>query len=97
MAPESMMMYLRAKAIADEYLSMSEIPFTIVRPGALTDDEGTGSVQASKSIKDKSQSILREDVASVLIASLTLQEAKNQTFEIVSGDKRIEEALNFIQ
>jgi uncharacterized protein YbjT (DUF2867 family) len=39
---EAMRPYLRAKARADERLRESGLDYTIVRPGSLTDEEGTG-------------------------------------------------------
>ena len=41
-AGESMRPYLEAKAEADAYLQASGLDWTIVRPGSLTDDPGTG-------------------------------------------------------
>ena len=47
---ESMRPYLEAKAEADAALSASDLDWTIVRPGALTDDPGTGMVDAAASL-----------------------------------------------
>jgi uncharacterized protein YbjT (DUF2867 family) len=95
--PESMEQYFKAKAIADEYLRGSDLSYTIVRPGALTDERAIGKIEASQKIGNKeNRSISREDVAVVLIASLTHEEVKNKTFEILSGETDIEEALKFI-
>ena len=43
-AGPQMQPYLEAKAEADEALTQSELDWTVVRPGGLTDDEGTGRV-----------------------------------------------------
>ncbi|KZZ83522.1 SDR family oxidoreductase [Bacillus sp. SJS] len=94
-APEEMKLYLRSKAVADEYLRNAEIPYTIVRPGALSDDEGSGKIAASKSVNPKG-SIPREDVAEVLVACLSEPSTQNQTFEIISGDRSISEAIQSI-
>jgi uncharacterized protein YbjT (DUF2867 family) len=95
--PDSMEQYFKAKAIADEYLRGSDLSYTIVRPGALTDDSATGKIEASEKIENKeNRSISREDVAAVLIASLSGEEVKNKTFEILSGETDIEEALKFV-
>ncbi len=40
--PEGLQLYLRAKAIADEYLKQSNLQYTIVRPGTLSNDQATG-------------------------------------------------------
>lgn len=84
-----------AKAIADEYLRGSDLSYTIVRPGALTDERGTGKIEAADKINQtEGRSIPREDVAAVLIAALTKDELKNKTFEILSGETEIDEALS---
>ena len=49
-APEQMRPYQEAKAAADETLRESGLDFTIVRPGMLTDDPGTGLVEAAPSL-----------------------------------------------
>lgn len=93
--PESMEQYFKVKAIADEYLRGSDLSYT--RPGALTDERAIGKIEVSQKIENKeNRSISREDVAAVLIASLTHEEVKNKTFEILSGETDIEEALKFI-
>lgn len=95
--PAEMEQYFKAKAIADEYLRGSELSYTIVRPGALTDGDGTGKIEAAQKIENKeNRSISREDVAAVLIAALTQEETKGKTFEILSGETDIEEAMKFI-
>ncbi|MFY4776765.1 SDR family oxidoreductase [Metabacillus sp. RGM 3146] len=90
---EAMKNYLRAKAIADEYLIQSELSYTIVRPGTLSDEPGTGKITAEDSIQKRDRKIPREDVAEVLIQSLELEKTKNKTFEVLSGDKDVKEAL----
>ena len=40
--------YLRAKGVADEYLRSSGLDYTILAPGTLTDEEGTGRVRAAE-------------------------------------------------
>ncbi|KEZ52700.1 MULTISPECIES: SDR family oxidoreductase [Metabacillus] len=93
--PSDMEQYFMAKAIADEYLRGSDLSYTIVRPGALTDERGTGKIEAADKInQNEGRSIPREDVAAVLIAALTKDELKNKTFEILSGETEIDEALS---
>ena len=57
--------YLRAKAAADEALRASGLDYTVVRPGGLTDDPGTGLVTVAERL-DRGQ-IPRADVAAVLV------------------------------
>ncbi|MGM0865625.1 MAG: SDR family oxidoreductase [Bacillota bacterium] len=94
--PDSLQFYLKAKGSADAHLKESGLNFTIVRPGSLSFDEGKGKIEASTSIEDKSRDISREDVAKVLVDSLTIEETNHKVFEILSGDTPVEEALKNI-
>ncbi len=86
--------YLRAKAEADRALQGSGLDFTIVRPGGLTDDPGTGLVTLGERLA--SGSISRDDVAAVLAAVLRNPAAIGATFEAVEGETPITEALGAI-
>jgi uncharacterized protein YbjT (DUF2867 family) len=81
--------YLRAKGQADAELAASGLDYTIVRPGRLTDGRGTGRVK----LDGGSGEIPREDVAAVLAAVLTAPNAIGATFDLVSGDTPIDEAV----
>ena len=90
--PESMRPYQEAKAAADEALRDSGLDFTIVRPGMLTDDPGTGLVDAAPKL-GRRDSIPRDDVASVLLACLDEPSTIGKTFELLSGETPIDEAV----
>jgi nucleoside-diphosphate-sugar epimerase len=90
--PEAMRPYLRAKADADRALLESGLDLTIVRPGSLTDDPGTGLVDAAGTLDDRGE-IPRDDVAAVLLACLESDVAIDKVFEVVSGDTTIAEAI----
>ena len=61
--------YLRAKLAAEEdLLARSGLATTVLRPGSLTDDPGTGRVTLARHVE--SGSIPRDDVAAVLLALL---------------------------
>ncbi len=83
--------YLRAKAEADRALASSGLAYTIVRPGALTDAEPTGRVQIAERLERGE--IPRADVAAVLAAVLGTEATVGRTFDVVSGEMPIEEAL----
>lgn len=83
--------YLRAKGRADAELATSGLLHTIVRPGLLTDDPGTGKVTAAASVP-RAQ-IPRADVAATLLAVLHQPTTIGLTFELVSGDTPIDEAI----
>jgi uncharacterized protein YbjT (DUF2867 family) len=83
--------YQRAKGRADAALRASGLDHTIVRPGRLTDDPGTGRVQAGERV-GRSE-IPRDDVAAVLAACLVTPATVGLTFEVVAGDTPVAEAL----
>ena len=88
---EAMRPYYEAKAGADERLMESGLDHTIVRPGGLTDDPGTGAVRVGTDLERGS--IPREDVAAVLLAVLETPSSIGKTFELVSGDTPIGDAV----
>jgi uncharacterized protein YbjT (DUF2867 family) len=89
---EKMRPYLTAKADADRALVESGLDHTIVRPGRLTDDEGTGRVEAAEGLGRRGE-ITREDSAAVLLAALELEVTIGKTFEVLAGETPIEDAL----
>jgi uncharacterized protein YbjT (DUF2867 family) len=84
--------YLFAKQNADEYLIASGLDYTIVRPGTLTDTEGTGKIELKEKL-DSPGSITRTDVAQTLVQALEDDLKKNQVFEIIAGEVLIAKAL----
>ena len=88
---DAMRPYYEAKAGADRRLQESELDYTIVRPGGLTDDPGTGRVRVGTGL-DYGY-VPRDDVAAVLLAALEEPNSIGKTFELVSGDTPIEDAL----
>jgi nucleoside-diphosphate-sugar epimerase len=83
--------YLRAKAGADEALRAAGLDFTIVRPGGLTDDPGTGLVSVAERL-DGGQ-IPRADVAAVFVACLDTPSTIGRSFDLISGTTPIADAL----
>jgi uncharacterized protein YbjT (DUF2867 family) len=88
---DSFSVYSRAKGRADAALEGSGLDHTIVRPGMLTDDPGTGHVRVGGHVGRGS--IPRDDVAALLDAALHTPATIGKKFEVVSGDVPIEEAL----
>ncbi|HEY0535786.1 MAG TPA: SDR family oxidoreductase [Actinoplanes sp.] len=93
-AGPSMRPYLQAKAEADAYVVASGLDYTIVRPGGLTDDPGTGLVRVTRDLGHRG-SIPRDDVAAVLAACLVTPATVGVTFEVFAGRTPIPEALAF--
>ncbi|MGZ8815198.1 MAG: NAD(P)-binding oxidoreductase [Mycobacterium sp.] len=84
--------YLRAKGAADEAIRAREaLDATVVRPGHLTNDAGTGRVEISD--QTGHGDIPREDVAAVLLAVLDSPATAGQTFEVISGETPIADAV----
>lgn len=84
-APEAMRPYLRAKSEADRALVDSGLDWTVVRPGSLTDEPGTGRVSVFTDLGHQGQ-IPRDDVALTLVECLEAEEAIGRTFELFSGE-----------
>jgi nucleoside-diphosphate-sugar epimerase len=84
--------YLRAKAEADQAVRASDRAWTIVRPGRLTDESGTGRVRIQE---DPSRgSVARDDVAAVLAGLLGDPRASRHVLYVNSGEEPIEQALD---
>jgi uncharacterized protein YbjT (DUF2867 family) len=88
---DQMRPYYEAKADADSRLLESGLDHTIVRPGGLTDDPGTGLVTVGTDLERGS--IPREDVAAVVMAVLETPSSVGRSFELVSGDTPVEDAV----
>ena len=84
--------YLAAKAAADDAVrERSGLNTTIVRPGGLTDDPATDRVRIAESTGRGT--IPRADVAGMLLALLDAPATGGVTFELISGDMSIAEAI----
>jgi uncharacterized protein YbjT (DUF2867 family) len=84
--------YLEAKGAADDALRDSGLAYTIIRPGGLTDDPGTGLVDAGSPLSRRGQ-IPRDDVAATIVAVLDTPAAVGVTFDELAGDRPIAEAV----
>lgn len=83
--------YVKAKRDADAALRSSDLDWTIVRPGGLTDDEPTGNVSLAESV-DRAE-IPRGDVAAVIAAAIDEPATIGQQWEVVGGSTPIAEAI----
>lgn len=90
-ANESFAPYVVAKYYADVWLRDSDLDYTIIHPGLLTNDQGTGKVQAAKQVER--DEIPREDVARVILASLENDSAIGKEFQLVGGNTPIDQAI----
>ena len=83
--------YVEAKRDADEALRVSGLDWTILRPGRLTDDPGTGRVSLGEDVSRAE--IPRADVAAVVAAVLDNESTHGQQWNLVAGDVPIAQAI----
>ncbi|WP_059104952.1 SDR family oxidoreductase [Shouchella shacheensis] len=83
--------YSAAKHYADEWLKSSGLDYTIIRPGGLTNEDGTGLVQAAVDLERGE--IPREDVATTILAALSDNSTIGKSFDLTSGKTPIAEAI----
>ena len=91
---EEMRPYFQAKADADREVEQSGLEYTIVRPGFLSDDPGTGRITAAEDVERGA--IPRDDVAATLVAVLDSPNTIGKAFDVVGGDTPVEEAVRAI-
>ncbi|WP_425392557.1 SDR family oxidoreductase [Ekhidna sp.] len=92
--PESMAHYYEAKADADKHLMQSGLDYTILMPGKLTDENGTNNIELGDKISQRSGSISRIDVATVIQKVLDNDNSIGKNLELLSGDTPIDEAVS---
>jgi len=83
--------YYVAKHYADRILIQSDLNYTIIRPGGLLNEPGTGKISAGESVEGTT--IPREDVAKIILESLDEINTYKCSFDVVSGNTPIPEAL----
>ncbi len=84
--------YLRAKGVADGYLRASGLDYTILAPGTLLDEKGTGRIQASEELGFHGY-LPREDLVECIIETLRNFHTLGKTIELVSGGEKIKDAI----
>jgi nucleoside-diphosphate-sugar epimerase len=84
--------YLRAKLAAEkDVLARRNLTTTVLRPGGLTDEPGTGRVSLARHVERGS--VPRDDVAAVLLALLDRRSEDGAVLELVAGDVPIADAV----
>src|SRR5215207_8414872 len=84
--------YVEAKRDADAALRGTDLDWTILRPGRLTDEGPTGLVALGPDVARAS--VPRADVAAVLAAVLDSPSTIGQQWNLVSGDTPIADAID---
>jgi uncharacterized protein YbjT (DUF2867 family) len=84
--------YAEAKTEADQHLAASDLDWTILRPSALTDDPGTGGVEAGDGVE--AAQVSRATVADVITAAVGAPGPAARTVLCFNdGDQPVADAL----
>ncbi|MEF3330149.1 NAD(P)-binding oxidoreductase [Oceanobacillus sp. M60] len=83
-----------AKHYADRFLQASGLNYTILHPGGLLNEPGTGKIKAADYVVR--DTIPREDVAQTAVAALNEEKTYHRAFDLVTGETEIKEALKNI-
>jgi len=83
--------YVEAKRDADAALRASDLAWTIIRPGGLTDDPATGLVSLGPDVTRGE--VTRADVAAVIAAVLDEPATVGKQWNLVNGDTPVAEAV----
>ncbi|WP_341938389.1 SDR family oxidoreductase [Marinimicrobium sp. C2-29] len=85
--------YTVCKKLADDHLILSEMPYTILRPGRLTDDPATDRLTTVWPENPEDQWISRQDVARAVAYCLGRKETLNRIYPLFHGDQPREAVL----
>lgn len=69
----------------------SGLTYTIIRPGVLKNEVGTGKIHIQDEVE--SGSIPREDVAKTIVEVINAENMYNRSFDLISGDEMIRQAV----
>jgi uncharacterized protein YbjT (DUF2867 family) len=84
--------YMRAKKEAEEAVRATGLDWTILRPGSLTDDPGTGRVLLAPPPVERGD-VTRDDTAATLAALLDAPATAGLVLELREGDSDLAEAV----
>ncbi|MHA6779455.1 NAD(P)-binding oxidoreductase [Pseudonocardia saturnea] len=87
--------YLKAKKAAEDAIRATDLAWTILRPGRLTDDPGTGKVLLASPPVDRAD-VTRDDTVAVLAALLDSPGTAGRVLELREGDLDINEAVSAV-
>ena len=85
--------YLTAKKAAEEAIQESGLDWTVLRPGQLTDEPGTGRVLLAPPPVGRAE-VTRDDTAAVLVALLDTPTTAGRILELRAGDTGITDAVS---
>lgn len=90
-ASSSFAPYVIAKHYADVWLRDTDLDYTIIHPGLLTNDEGNGKVEAASKVE--SAEVPRVDIAKVIVSVLKNDKTIGKEFQVVGGNQPIDKAI----
>lgn len=86
--------YMKVKKAADVYLANTDLDWVIVRPGTLTNDEGTGMINAGLAIPYGN--VPRDDVAATLLEVIDTPKINRVIIELTEGEFPVTELASHI-
>ncbi|MDA0172257.1 SDR family oxidoreductase [Solirubrobacter taibaiensis] len=92
----SMRVYLEAKRAADDAVKASGLSWTVVKPGSLNNDPGSGKVEIPTTLGHTGP-VSRDNVAQVLYECLLAENTIHAEFELFDGDSPIRTAVTGIR
>jgi uncharacterized protein YbjT (DUF2867 family) len=95
-SPLALRHYSRMKREADVYVQKSGVPYVILRPGALSDESGRGTIALATDRGVNPLPVAREDVARVTLECIR-RGTRDEVIGFVGGDVPIGDVLDTIQ
>ncbi|AKP68046.1 SDR family oxidoreductase [Companilactobacillus ginsenosidimutans] len=83
--------YYIAKHYADEHLRGTNLDYTILHPGGLTDEESVGKIKLTG--KNEAGSVPRIDVAKAIMQVIETPSTIKKEYEFATGDEPITDAI----
>lgn len=91
--PAKIKHYTVCKKLADDHLLRSQLNYTILRPGRLTDDPATDGVRTDWPEQPEDQWITRQDVARAIAHCLNNPQTHKGIYPLFNGQQSLAEAL----
>jgi len=86
--------YTVCKKLADDHLILSSVPYTILRPGRLTDDPASDRVTTQWPEEPDEQWISRQDVARAAVYCLQNPHTRQRIYPLFNGSTPLADALD---
>lgn len=85
--------YLDMKTLAEEAIINSELNYTIIRAGLLTQDPGSGKVSVTPGKLNAFGKVSRDNIAQCFIEALDCEKTYRKIYTVLDGDVSIKEAF----